>query len=113
MTLRQRTPLTPRVTCAHLDVSVRPPDVLLLLPRLLPRLLLAFLCKRQRRGQRSDAPTSRRRPSCGALTVRLAPGELLRQGVLTLLQLPLLLLQVLHVVAQDADLGLMLQDDTV
>lgn len=49
---------------------------------------------------------------CGALTVRLPPGELLRQGVLALLQLPLLLLQVLHVVAQDADLGLMLRDDT-
>lgn len=49
---------------------------------------------------------------CSALTVRLPPGELLCQGVLALLQLPLLLLQVLHVVAQDADLCLMLQDDT-
>lgn len=45
---------------------------------------------------------------CWAPTLSLQKGQLLSQGVLTLLQLPLLLLQVLHVVSQSPDLGLVL-----
>lgn len=45
------------------------------------------------------------------LTLSLQDGELLGQGVLTLLQLPLLLLHVLHVVAQRLDLGLVLRTE--
>lgn len=47
-----------------------------------------------------------------ALTVSLKFGELLGQSVLTLLQVPLLLLHVLHVVSQRLDLGLVLHTDT-
>lgn len=46
--------------------------------------------------------------SCRVPTLSLQFGELLGQNVLTLLQLPLLLLHVLHVVSQRLDLGLVL-----
>lgn len=44
-------------------------------------------------------------------TVSLQLGELLGQSVLTVLQLPLLLLHVLHVVSQRPDLGLVLHTE--
>lgn len=49
--------------------------------------------------------------SCRVPTLSLQFGELLGQNVLTLLQLPLLLLHVLHVVSQRLDLGLVLHTE--
>ena len=48
---------------------------------------------------------------CHVQTLSLQFGELLGQSVLTLLQLPLLLLHVLHVVSQRLDLGLVLHTE--
>lgn len=47
--------------------------------------------------------------SCHILTLSLQFGQLLSQSILTLLQLSLLLLHVLHVVSQRPDLGLVLE----